>query len=263
MSIATSQPPIWPQAAWHDRPMRTAPPHFREPSAETLAFLASENERLELAAAEEILEWAVERYFPRFALATGLGPEGCVIISMLARIEPRVYIFNLDTGYQFPETLALRERIMAKYRIPIHLEQPADTAADYEAAHGGPVYRHDPQACCRDRKVRVLERVAARFEAWATGVRRQQSPTRANAAIVRWDRKFGMVKINPLARWTRQDVWKRIVDEAIPYNPLHDQGYPSIGCWPCTRAVGAGEHERAGRWSGTAQRECGLHTPAE
>jgi len=105
--------------------------------------------------------------------------------------------------------------------------------------------------------------VAARFDAWATGIRREQSPTRSNTVIVQWDKKFGMVKVNPLARWTKQDVWKRIVDEDIPYNPLHDQGYPSIGCWPCTRPVRQGEDERAGRWSGMAKTECGLHTSAE
>ncbi len=130
-------------------------------------------------------------------------------------------------------------------------------------ANGGPVYSHDPDRCCRDRKIRVLQRVAARFDAWATGVRREQSPTRANTPIVQWDKKFGLVKISPLARWSKKEVWARIVAEGIPYNPLHDQGYPSIGCWPCTRAVAAGEDERAGRWSGIAKTECGLHTPAQ
>jgi len=234
-----------------------------QPSPDTLATLESESRRLESATAEEILVWAIDAYFPRFTMATGLGPEGCVIISMLAKLEPRVYVFNLDTGYQFAETLALRERIMDKYAMPIHLEQPEQSVAEYEAANDGPVYGRDPDRCCRDRKVRVLERVAARFHAWATGVRRDQSPTRANTPIVQWDKKFGLVKISPLARWTKRDVWARIVAEDIPYNPLHNQGYPSIGCWPCTRPVGAGEDERAGRWSGSAKTECGLHTPAE
>jgi len=233
-----------------------------QPGPDTLAALESQSRRLESAMAEEILTWAIDSYFPRFTFATGLGPEGCVIISMLAKIEPRVYVFNLDTGYQFAETLVLRERIMDRYAISIHLEQPEQSVAEYEAANDGPVYRSDPDRCCRDRKVRVLERVAARFHAWATGVRRDQSVTRANTPIVQWDKKFGLVKINPLARWTKQDVWARIVAEDVPYNPLHDQGYPSIGCWPCTRPVAAGEDERAGRWSGTAKTECGLHTPA-
>jgi phosphoadenosine phosphosulfate reductase len=189
--------------------------------------------------------------------------SGLLFISMLAKLEPRVYVFNLDTGYQFAETLALRERIMDKYAMPIHLERPPQSVAEYEATNHGLVYRGDPDRCCRDRKVRVLERVAARFRAWVTGVRRDQSPTRAGTPVVQWDEKFGLVKISPLARWTQRDVWARIVADDIPYNPLHNQGYSSIGCWPCTRPVAAGEDERAGRWSGSAKTECGLHTPAE
>jgi len=230
------------------------------PSPELIEVLRRESERLEQATAEEILTWAVQRYFPKFTMATGLGPEGCVIISMLARIEPRVYVFNLDTGYQFAETLALRDRICEKYGIEIHFERPEQTVQQYEAANGGPVYREDPDRCCFDRKVQVLHRVAARYDAWASGVRRDQSPTRANTPIVQWDKKFGLVKISPLARWTKSDVWRRILDEQVPYNPLHDDGYPSIGCWPCTRPVQPGEDERAGRWSGRAKTECGLHT---
>jgi phosphoadenosine phosphosulfate reductase len=111
--------------------------------------------------------------------------------------------------------------------------------------------------------VTVLHRVARHFDAWATGIRRDQSPTRAETPIVRWDKKFGLVKISPLATWTKGDVWKRILDEGVPYNPLHDQGYPSIGCWPCTRSVTPGEDERAGRWTGKAKTECGLHTAGD
>jgi phosphoadenosine phosphosulfate reductase len=235
----------------------------RTPTPAQLEMIDRAGARLAAASAEEILAWAVETYFPRFTMATGLGPEGCVIISMLAKIEPRVYIFNLDTGYQFRETLELRERIADKYGIIVDLQKPDLSVAAYEAAHGGPVYRTDPDQCCFDRKVRVLHRVAKGYDAWATGIRRDQSPTRANTPIVRWDKKFGLVKISPLAAWTTSDVWRRIRDEQIPYNPLHDRGYPSIGCWPCTRAVAAGEDERAGRWTGTAKTECGLHTAAE
>ena len=232
----------------------------RVPDGETLESLECANRSLEHAAPEEILSWAVENYFPRFTMATGLGPEGCVIISMLAKIEPRVYVFNLDTGYQFPETLELRERIIEKYGMEIALERPELTTPAYEAQNGGPVYATDSNRCCYDRKIAVLHRVAASFDAWATGVRRDQSPTRADTPIVKWDKKFGLVKISPLAAWTKKDVWKRILGEAIPYNPLHDRGYPSIGCQPCTRPVQGEEDERAGRWSGTAKTECGLHT---
>jgi len=222
-----------------------------------------QNVILEKASPEDILAWAVKTYFPRFTMATGLGPEGCVIISMLAKIEPRVYIFNLDTGYQFSETLELRDRIAEKYGIVVDLQKPELSVEAYEAAHGGPIYQTDSDKCCFDRKVRVLQRVSKDFDAWATGIRRDQSPTRADTPIVRWDKKFGLVKISPLATWTKSDVWKRIMDEKVPYNPLHDRGYPSIGCRPCTRAVIQGEDERAGRWTGTAKTECGLHTASD
>lgn len=240
--------------------VRGAAPVVRIPSQETLDWLADQNRRLETATAEEVLTWAVENYFPKFTMATGLGPEGCVIISMLAKIEPRVYVFNLETGYQFEETLELGRRIRDKYGIEIHLEKPDLDVVDYEELHGGPLYLTNPDQCCYDRKIRVLHRVSSHFDAWATGIRRDQSPSRANAPIVGWDKKFGLVKVNPLANWTKSRVWKRIVNEGVPYNPLHDQGYASIGCKPCTRAIMDGEDERAGRWSGSAKKECGLHT---
>jgi phosphoadenosine phosphosulfate reductase len=233
---------------------------LRIPTAEQIEMIECQNALLEGATAEEVLAWAVETYYPRFSMATALGPEGCVIISMLAKIEPRVYVFNLDTGYQFRETLELRLRIAERYGIVVDLQRPDLSVEAYEAVHGGAVYKTDPDKCCLDRKVRVLERVAMNFDAWATGIRRDQSPTRSNTPIVRWDKKFGLVKISPLATWTKNDVWRKILAEDIPYNPLHDQGYASIGCRPCTRAVASGEDERAGRWTGTAKTECGLHT---
>ncbi len=142
----------------------------------------------------------------------------------------------------------------------MELKQPELTVAEYEAKHGGPLYKTNPDQCCFDRKVTVLKKAAEGWDAWMTAIRRDQSPDRAGAAIVGIDKKFNLVKINPLANWTKQDVWKFITDHDVPYNPLHDQGYPSIGCWPCTRAVMFGEDERAGRWSGTQKTECGLHT---
>jgi phosphoadenosine phosphosulfate reductase len=232
----------------------------RKADSAEIEWLRWQNMALEYATPEEILTWSIERYYPRFTMATGLGPEGCVIISMLAKIEPRVYVFNLDTGYQFPETLELRDRIADKYGIVVDLQKPELSIEKYEGTHGGPVYLTNPDQCCHDRKIAVLHRVAKDFDAWASGIRRDQSPCRAGTPIVRWDSKFGLVKISPLANWTKKDVWRRIVEEQIPYNPLHDRGYPSIGCQPCTRAVINGENERDGRWSGLAKTECGLHT---
>lgn len=231
-----------------------------EPSSEQLEALRAESQRLEQCSPEEIIRWAVETYFPKLAMATAFGPEGCVILSMLAEIEPRVYVFNLDTGYQFPETLQMCDRIAERFGIQVHLERAELTVEQYEQLHGGPVYKTDPDRCCADRKLAVLRRAIAGYQAWMSGIRRDQSPHRASAPIVGWDKKFGLVKISPLANWTKQQVWKRITEANIPYNPLHDRGYSSIGCWPCTRAVLFGEDERAGRWSGTGKIECGLHT---
>jgi len=231
-----------------------------EPTAEQLEALRAESLRLEHSSPEEIIRWAVDTYFPRLTMATAFGPEGCVILSILAKIEPRVYVFNLDTGYQFPETLQMRDRIAERFGIEVHFERPELTVEQYEQLHGGPIYKTNPDQCCADRKLAVLRRVIVGYQAWISGIRRDQSPHRANAPIVGWDKKFGLVKISPLANWTKNKVWKRIIEEKIPYNPLHDQGYPSIGCKPCTRPVLFGEDERAGRWSGTGKIECGLHT---
>lgn len=234
-----------------------AAPH---PSQELLAELQAHSQRLESATPQDIVRWAVETYFPKLTMATAFGPEGCAIIYMLSEVERRTPVFNLETGYQFKETLALRDEIAKRYGIEVELKRPELTVEQYEALNGGPVYTHNPDKCCQDRKLTVLRQSAIGFRAWMSGIRRDQSPDRAKAPIVGWDKKFGLVKISPLANWTKKDVWKLIVDKDIPYNPLHDQGYPSIGCWPCTRAVMFGEDERAGRWSGTAKTECGLHS---
>ncbi len=232
-----------------------------QPTPELLAELEEVSRMLENRTPEQILTWAVARYFPRFTMATAFGPEGCVILSMLAKIEPRVYVFNLETRYQFRETLELRDRIAEKYGIEVDFQYPDTTVEQYEGQHGGPLYVTNPDQCCFDRKVRILYRVTRGFDAWASGIRRDQSPIRADTPIVRWDKKFGLVKVSPLANWTKQEVWKRIVHEKVPYNPLHDQGYPSVGCRPCTRRVlDADTDERAGRWTGAAKTECGLHT---
>ena len=241
-----------------DTPAAVADP--TPPSAEMLEQLREHSEALEGATPREIIAWAAEQYFPKLTMATAFGPEGCVIIHYLAEVEPRTPVFNLETGYQFPETLALRERLLKRYGIAVEYKSAPTTIAEYEAQHDGPVYTHHPDQCCFDRKVTVLRQAALGMRAWMSGIRRDQSPDRAQAPIVGWDKKFGLVKISPLANWTKKDVWKLITSEDIPYNPLHDQGYTSIGCWPCTRAVMFGEDERAGRWSGTAKVECGLHT---
>jgi phosphoadenosine phosphosulfate reductase len=230
-----------------------------ESLAQRQESLAEISDRLEGATAEAILQWAVREYFPRLTMATAFGAEGCCIIHMLAEIEPQVRIFNLDTGYQFPETLEVRERILQRYGIAVEFVRADATVEQYEAEHGGPLYNKQPDKCCLDRKVIPLRRAVAGYEAWISAIRRDQTTHRSSAGVAEWDKKFGLVKVNPLVAWTKKDVWKFIADHNIPYNPLHDRGYPSIGCWPCTRMVAEGEDDRAGRWAGSAKKECGLH----
>ncbi len=230
------------------------------PTAELLEELAVASRALESASPREILAWASGRFAPRFTMSTAFGPEGMVIIHLLAEVAPETPIFNLDTGYQFQETLELRDEVARRYGIEVELKRPELTVAEYESQHGGPLYSTQPDRCCFDRKIRVLRDAVRGQYAWASAIRRDQSPDRAGAPIVGWDKKFQLVKVSPLANWTKQDVWKLITDQDIPYNPLHDQGYTSIGCQPCTRAVLFGEDDRAGRWSGFTKTECGLHS---
>ena len=237
-----------------------APPVVKVATPELLAELAEHSKRLEQAGPREIITWAAETYYPKLAMATAFGPEGCIILHFFAEIQPKTYVFNLDTGYQFRETLELRDRIARRYGIEVEMKQPDTTIEEFEALHGGPLYKTEPDRCCFERKIKVLRASVLGMEAWMSGIRRDQSSDRAQAPVVGWDKKFGLVKISPLANWTKQDGWKLITDENVPYNPLHDQGYTSIGCWPCTRAVMFGEDERAGRWSGSSKTECGLHT---
>jgi phosphoadenosine phosphosulfate reductase len=182
---------------------------------------------------------------------------------MLSHVDPdrQVRVFNLDTGYQFRETLELRDRIAEQYGIEVELVGADLSAEQFEAANGGPVYATDPDRCCFERKIVPLRRAVVGFDAWISSIRADQSEHRARAEVVGWDKKFDLVKVNPLLRWSRRDVWAFLVANKVPYNPLHDRGYPSIGCWPCTRPVAEGEaDERAGRWAGQAKTECGLHS---
>src|SRR6185436_270808 len=241
------------------RPLET-PDGKLQLTPELQAEIERKNAELESATPQEILRWSIQRFAPKFTMATAFGPEGMVILHMLSEIERTTPVFNLDTGYQFKETLELREEVQRRYGKAVELKRADTTVEEYEKQHGGPVYRSNPDQCCFHRKVQVLEKAVIGFHAWASAIRRDQSPDRAKAPIVGWDKKFGLVKVSPLANWTKSQVWGFITKHNVPYNPLHDQGYTSIGCWPCTRAVTVGEDERAGRWSGFAKTECGLHT---
>ncbi|MBI2922784.1 MAG: phosphoadenylyl-sulfate reductase [Planctomycetes bacterium] len=208
---------------------------------------------------EAVLEWATERFSPKIAMATAFGAEGCCLVAMLAKIGRPVRIFNLDTDYQFEETLDTRRRLIEKYGVAIESVHARQSKAEIEAAHGPDLWKRDTNLCCRIRKVEPLRETVAGSDAWISAIRRDQTPDRAQSQVVEWDAKFELVKVNPLLHWTWKNVWSYIHTNDVPYNPLHDRGYPSIGCWPCTRPVQDGEDPRAGRWNGE-KKECGLHS---
>ncbi len=222
--------------------------------------LAAASASLEGKPALDILRWAADALAPRLTFATGFGVEGCVIIDLIGRHQLAVDLFTLDTGVLFPETYALWRALEARYGIVIRAVLPALTLVEQAAAHGDALWERDTDRCCDLRKVQPLKKALTGFDAWITAIRRDQTPDRANAQIVERDQKFGLFKINPLVAWTHKDVWRHIANYDVPYNPLHDQGYPSIGCQPCTSAVAEGEDPRAGRWRGSAKKECGLHS---
>jgi phosphoadenosine phosphosulfate reductase len=228
------------------------------------ARLEKISDALESATPQEIVRWAVETYRDQLTVATAFGAEGCCLMAMIAQVRDETgltpTIFNLDTGYQFPETLELRERLQERYNLVIRLVSAAETVEHMEARFGGPIYKSNPDHCCYLRKVVPLQTAVQGFTAWMTAIRRDQTPERAHAPIIGRDPKYRhLVKINPLAHWNKSQVWDYIQRYTVPINPFHAQGYPSIGCWPCTRPTGAGEDDRAGRWAGMMKRECGLH----
>jgi len=212
---------------------------------------------------EDLLRWAFVTFGGYVEIASGFGPEGVVLIDIAAKVQPAFRIFTLDTDFLFPETYSLMERIEKRYGLRVERLKSTLTPEDQERSHGPALWGRDPDACCNLRKVEPLREKLSQLRAWVTSIRRDQTPTRAAALKVEWDAKFHLVKINPLADWSSGKVWRYIHDHDLPYNVLHHQGYPSIGCTHCTRSVQPGEDERAGRWSGFRKTECGLHTPEE
>ncbi len=216
---------------------------------------------LESAEPVEILRWAIERYGPRLTFATGFGPEGCVLLDLIGRHNLPIDLFTLDTGLLFPETRELWTELEGRYGLTIRAVSPVQTVNEQAVTHGDKLWERSPDRCCTLRKVFPLRAELSKVDAWVTALRREQTPERADATIVEWDEKFEIAKINPLVKWTKTDVWAYLKAHNVPYNRLHDQGYPSIGCTHCTTAVHDGEDERAGRWRGTVKTECGLHGP--
>jgi phosphoadenosine phosphosulfate reductase len=209
---------------------------------------------------EDLLRWAFVTFGNHVEIASGFGPEGIALIDIAVRVQPQFRVFTLDTDFLFPETYSLMQQIEKRYGIKVERLKSGLTADEQESLHGAALWSRDPDACCNLRKVEPLRKKLSQLRAWVTSIRRDQTPERASALKLAWDAKFHLVKINPLADWTSGKVWRYIHDHDLPYNPLHDRGYPSIGCTHCTRSVQPGEDARAGRWSGFNKTECGLHS---
>jgi phosphoadenosine phosphosulfate reductase len=231
-------------------------------SSELSAELKSLSDAFESKQPQDVLAVAIERYAPKIILACSFGAEDVALVDMVHRINPSVPLFYLDTEFLFPETYVTRDRVIQRYDLkPAQVLQVKSLLTPERQAeqHGEALWSKEPDRCCQLRKVEPLARVLNGFDAWITGIRRDQAPTRANAGLFEWDQKFELVKVNPLARWSLADVWSYIRVYEVPYNPLHDQDYPSIGCIYCTAPVAPGEDPRAGRWKSFAKTECGLH----
>ncbi len=206
---------------------------------------------------EDILALAAERFAPRLGFATGFGREGCVLLDLIARHRIPVDVFTLDTGVLFPETYDLWRRLERHYGIAIRAVRSAPAPGEAASLHR--LWEVDPDRCCEIRKVEPLRAELSRFDAWVTAIRRDQTRARAAARAAEWDARFGLVKVNPLVYWSERQVSEYLARHAVPVNPLHERGYPSIGCQPCTTPVSPGEDPRAGRWRGRGKVECGLH----
>ncbi len=219
---------------------------------------------LEPASPQEIVAWGIKEFFPNITLACSFGGvSGMVLLDMAMKVEPRIKVFYLDTDYLFPETYALRDKAAAKYDFqPLGFKSRL-TMEQQAATYGPALWTRNPDKCCEIRKVEPNVRAMAGHKAWIAGLRRDQSESRKEVQVVEWDDKFKVVKLNPLATWTEKQVWTYLYQNDVPYNELHNRGYPSIGCTNCTKPVNPGDDPRAGRWVGFTKEECGLHTEGD
>jgi len=215
----------------------------------------------------EVLAWAFAKFGQQVAISSAFGAEGMAVIDMASRVRRDFRLFTIDTEFLFPETYNLMDQVEERYGIKIEKVYPLLSPEEQERAYGAHLWSHNPDHCCNLRKVEPLRRKLTELRAWITSIRRDQTAFRTSARKIEWDAKFGLVKINPIADWSSQQVWQYIREHRVPYNSLHDRSYPSIGCTHCTRAIRPGEDSRAGRWSGFEKKECGLHViqplPAE
>jgi phosphoadenosine phosphosulfate reductase len=212
---------------------------------------------LDGAGPEDVIRWADERLGKRIVVATSL--QNAVVIDLAARVRPGIDVLFLDTGYHFAETIGMRDAVQAEYPIRLLSVQPGQTVAEQDETHGEDLFARNPDLCCHLRKVVPLNTMLAMYDGWVTGLRRSETPDRSGAGPIEWDTQREMVKINPIVDWDDDAVDSYVRDNNILVNPLHDEGYPSIGCAPCTAKVLDGTDPRSGRWSGFDKRECGLH----
>lgn len=227
------------------------------PTPDELKAMSSE---LEGCDPQEIVRWAIAAFSPDISLACSFGgTSGMALLDMVMKVNPNVEVFYLDTDFLFPETYELRDIAAERYRFVPVAYKSALTPAEQARVYGDALWSRDPDLCCQLRKVEPNRRALSGKRAWIAGLRRDQGDSRRSIDIVSWDAQFNLVKVCPLANWTEKDVWRYIVENKIPYNPLHDRGYPSIGCTYCTKPVAPGADPRSGRWQGFDKTECGIH----
>jgi phosphoadenosine phosphosulfate reductase len=221
--------------------------------------LSEVQRKVERWSPQETLNWAFSTFGREAAIASGFGAEGMVLIDLASRVQRDFRVFTLDTEFLFPETYDLIDRVEKRYGIKVERVYSLHTPEEQEEKFGADLWKRNPNQCCKLRKVDPLRTKLTELRAWITAIRRDQTSARATARKVDWDANFQRIKINPIADWTWDMVWTYIRKHKVPYNPLHDESYPSIGCTHCTRAIRPGEEARAGRWSGFSKNECGLH----
>jgi phosphoadenosine phosphosulfate reductase len=217
------------------------------------------SQRFEHGNGADLLDWAVETFGTGLTIGTGFGASGIVLMDMALRLNPDVDIFYIDTGYFFAETEFLIQRLEQHYQRALRRVSTEISIEQQAKRYGPELYTNDPNLCCHIRKVTPLKKALLDSTAWATALRHDQSSSRKDVRMVQWNDRYNVVKIAPLVHWTEADIWAYIHEHKLPYNTLHDQNYPSIGCWPCTQPVAPGDDLRAGRWQGSTKKECGLH----
>jgi phosphoadenosine phosphosulfate reductase len=229
----------------------------RRPATQLEELARAGSRLLRTSPAEDVVAWAAGQFGESLAVASSMSNG--VLAHLVSRFVPGVDVLFLDTGYHFVETLGTRDVAEALLPITVVDGRAERSVAEQDVVHGARLYDHDPEACCRMRKVEPLARELAGYEAWVSGIRRDEAPTRLGSPKVAWDARHGLVKVNPLAAWTFDDLLDYADEHGVPMNPLLAEGYPSIGCAPCTIRVEPGEDPRSGRWAGLAKTECGIH----